>query len=73
MKMAGNSFGPIWLLTLDGDAGRWLMCHKLFMKYEVDQGHPLFRHVGRLQGLNLFVGEDDITADIDWKHLIKRT
>ncbi len=65
-------FGPIWSFASDGDAGRRLMVYHIFMTRTIDLRHPLYKYVGRLPGLNLQVGEGDITADFDWKHEIKR-
>ncbi|KLO14229.1 hypothetical protein SCHPADRAFT_826611, partial [Schizopora paradoxa] len=65
-------FGNIWSFASDGDAGRRAMVYALFFKYHLDSGHRLYKYLSRLPGLNLWVGEGDITADFDWKHLIKR-
>ncbi|KAF8066854.1 hypothetical protein FPV67DRAFT_1562398 [Lyophyllum atratum] len=65
-------FGPLWSFASNGDAGRRAMVYQLFMKHAVDAKHALFKYVSRLPGLNLLVGDDDITADFDWKHEIKR-
>ncbi|RDB24483.1 hypothetical protein Hypma_008516 [Hypsizygus marmoreus] len=65
-------FGPIWSFASDGNAGRRAMMHSLFVKHPIAAGHKLFKFLGRLLGLNLFVGDGDITGDIDWKHEIKR-
>lgn len=64
-------FGPIWSFASDGDAGRRSMIYNLFMKQPINATHRLFKFVGTLPGLNLMVGEGDITADIDWKHEVK--
>ncbi|RDB18795.1 hypothetical protein Hypma_014498 [Hypsizygus marmoreus] len=34
--------------------------------------HKLFKFLGRLPGLNIFVGDGNITGDIDLKHESKR-
>ncbi|KAG6906628.1 hypothetical protein DXG01_012873 [Tephrocybe rancida] len=52
----------------DGDAGRRAMVYQLFMKRAINSKHRLFKYLGRLPGLNLFVGNGDITAGFDWKH-----
>ncbi len=66
------SLGAIWSFASDGDAGRRAMVYKMFMKNTVDDKHPLYPILGRLPGLNLQVGDGDITADFDWKHELKR-
>ncbi|EMD37804.1 hypothetical protein CERSUDRAFT_49803 [Gelatoporia subvermispora B] len=68
-----HEVGPIWSFALDGDAGRRAMVYQLFMKHEVGEGHFLHKYLGRMPGLNLCMGDNDITADFDWKHLVKRT
>ncbi|KAI0689194.1 hypothetical protein C8T65DRAFT_711848 [Cerioporus squamosus] len=69
---AAAHFGPIWSFASDGDAGRRTMVYQEFMKHRVDEGHELFRYLGSLPGLNLLTGPDNITADFDWKHELKR-
>ena len=71
-EQAAAIFGPIWSFASDGDAGRRALCYKMFMKHVLDPMSPLGKKLARLQGLNLFVGDNDITADFDFKHLIKR-
>ncbi|GLB43863.1 hypothetical protein LshimejAT787_1500470 [Lyophyllum shimeji] len=67
-----DHFGPVWSFASDGDAGRRAMVYQLFMKYAIDSKHRLYKYLGGLPGLNLFVGDGDITGDFDWKHEIKR-
>ncbi|KAL0961306.1 hypothetical protein HGRIS_006265 [Hohenbuehelia grisea] len=71
-KGGQHSFGPIWSFASDGDAGRRAMVYQLFTKRFVGPTHPLYKYVGSLSGLNLMVGDGDITGDFDWKHEIKR-
>lgn len=65
-------FGPMWSFASDGDAGRRAMVYDMFMTNMIDLSHPLYAIVGQLPGLNLRVGDGDVTADFDWKHEIKR-
>ncbi|KAH9921015.1 uncharacterized protein B0H18DRAFT_880546, partial [Fomitopsis serialis] len=65
-------FGPMWSFASDGDAGRRAMVYDLFMQYVISPSHALYKILGHLPGLNLCVGDDDVTADFDWKHEIKR-
>jgi hypothetical protein len=67
-QLGEEYFGPIWLFASDGDAGRRAMVYLLFMKYSIDETHKLFKYLGSLPGLNLLVGDDDVTGDFDWKH-----
>ncbi|KAI0072081.1 hypothetical protein K474DRAFT_1686804 [Panus rudis PR-1116 ss-1] len=71
-SVGANLFGPVWSFASDGDAGRRSMVYDMFMKYTVGPMHRLYQYLGGLPGLNLCTGEDDITADFDWKHEIKR-
>lgn len=64
--------GPVWSFASDGDAGRRAMVYEMLMKKSIEPQHPLYKLIGDLPGLNLNVGEGDITADFDWKHEIKR-
>lgn len=70
--VAAATLGPIWSFASDGDAGRRKMVYDLFMKHVVDKTHDLYKYVGQLPGLNLRVGDGDVTADFDWKHELKR-
>ncbi|KDQ54169.1 hypothetical protein JAAARDRAFT_182553 [Jaapia argillacea MUCL 33604] len=65
-------FGPIKSFSSDGAASRRAMMYLLFMKHMIEPQHPLYGRLSRLPGLNLYVGDGDITADFDWKHEIKR-
>lgn len=64
-------FGPIWSFASDGDAGRQAMVYKEFMTQTIDKTHELYKYLGSLPGLNLYVGDGDVTADFDWKHELK--
>ncbi|GJE91565.1 hypothetical protein PsYK624_077150 [Phanerochaete sordida] len=71
-KVAAPTLGPLWSFASDGDAGRRKMVHQLFLKHVIDPGHRLYQYLGGLAGLNLQVGDHDITCDFDWKHELKR-
>ncbi|KAI0355714.1 hypothetical protein OH77DRAFT_1495973 [Trametes cingulata] len=71
LKEAGLD-DTLWSFASDGDAGRRVMVHDLFMKHEVTPDHPLYPLLGGLPGMNLLVGDNDVTGDFDWKHEIKR-
>ncbi|PIL37672.1 hypothetical protein GSI_01366 [Ganoderma sinense ZZ0214-1] len=70
--LAASYFGPIWSFASDGDAGRRAMVYQQFMKHPIRPDNPLFPYLGNLPGLNLHVGDNDITGDFDWKHELKR-
>ncbi|OSX61949.1 hypothetical protein POSPLADRAFT_1081675, partial [Postia placenta MAD-698-R-SB12] len=67
-----NDLGPIWSFATDGDASRRVMAYQKFMRHTIKPSHKLFKYLGHLPGLNLCVGDTDITVDFDWKHIIKR-
>lgn len=67
-----DKVGQLWSFASDGDAGRRAMLYAKFLKHEVTTQHELFPYVGSLPGLNLLVGDHDITGDFDWKHILKR-
>ncbi|KAM5529996.1 hypothetical protein V8D89_010026 [Ganoderma adspersum] len=69
---AAPTFGPIWSFASDGDAGRRAMVYQQFMRHPITRDHALFPYLGHLPGLNLLVGDGDITGDFDWKHELKR-
>ena len=41
------------------------------MSFELSSDSPIYAHLHPLEFLNLLVGPDDITADKDFKHIIK--
>ncbi|KAM5537691.1 hypothetical protein V8D89_008640 [Ganoderma adspersum] len=50
-----------------------LLSRVQFMKHPIGQDHALFPYLGHLPGLNLLVGDGDITGDFDWKHKLNNT
>ncbi|KAH9951507.1 hypothetical protein B0H21DRAFT_681162, partial [Amylocystis lapponica] len=64
--------GPIWSFASDGDARRRAMVYHEFMRKKIEPSHQLYKYLGQMPGLNLEVGEDNVTGDFDWKHEIKR-
>ncbi|TCD63849.1 hypothetical protein EIP91_004891 [Steccherinum ochraceum] len=70
--VAQQYFGIIWTFASDGDANRRKLVYEELMKHQIGPDHTLYKFLGGLAGLNLFVGDGDITGDFDWKHEIKR-
>ncbi|EIW77690.1 hypothetical protein CONPUDRAFT_61613 [Coniophora puteana RWD-64-598 SS2] len=68
---AHNQLGPIWSVATDGDATCRRGFHDFLLKDELDFNSPLYRTMCLLPGLNLQVGEGDITLDFNWKHIFK--
>ncbi|TRM59533.1 hypothetical protein BD626DRAFT_633076 [Schizophyllum amplum] len=64
--------GPLWYLTSDGDATRRNAMYKICMRKPLDPKGELYRRLRGCVGLNLWVGEGDLTMDFDYKHIFKR-
>ncbi|KAL1665219.1 hypothetical protein GGF50DRAFT_88180, partial [Schizophyllum commune] len=64
--------GPIWSIASDGDATRRAALYILCMDRHLNKQSALYQRVGELRGLNLYVGEGNITMDFDFKHIWKR-
>ncbi|KAJ6565382.1 hypothetical protein B0H10DRAFT_2200416 [Mycena sp. CBHHK59/15] len=65
--------GPILEVSTDGDPGCRLALFLLCMHDEILPGNPLYEFVKNLPGLNLRVGDNNLTKDPDYKHEFKRT
>ena len=59
-------------IASDGEAKRGDALVIQTMVSELSMDSPLYTHLHPLEFLNLLVGPDDITADKDFKHIIKR-
>ncbi|KAJ8456665.1 hypothetical protein ONZ45_g18629 [Pleurotus djamor] len=70
---SGGVFGnKLFSIATDGDAVRRRSVHKICMDRTLDPSSPLYVHLSPLPLMNLQCGEDDLVADIDFKHLFKR-
>ncbi|KAL1750390.1 hypothetical protein FB107DRAFT_279674 [Schizophyllum commune] len=68
----GESYvGPLWAISSDGDATRRAAMYMICMEKELSMDSGLYQRLHRCQGLNLFVGEGDITMDFDYRHIWK--
>ncbi|KAG6834094.1 hypothetical protein H0H93_011987, partial [Arthromyces matolae] len=56
----------------DGETRRGSALVELTFKAELSRNSNIFPFISPLPLMNRFVGDDDITADKDWKHVIKR-
>ncbi|KAK0435891.1 hypothetical protein EV421DRAFT_1892501 [Armillaria borealis] len=56
----------------DGEARRGEALIRLTFKHPLPEDSPIFPLLNRLQFMNMEVGDDDLTADKDYKHVIKR-
>ncbi|KZP32677.1 hypothetical protein FIBSPDRAFT_722568, partial [Athelia psychrophila] len=70
--MVGGCRGRLYNITSDGDARRRRATCFITMTHTLDPTSPIFENLGYLRLFDLLCGEDDITGDIEYKHLIKR-
>jgi hypothetical protein len=59
-------------IASDGETRRGSAFIQLTFKCELSPRSPLFELLRNLKFLNLYVGDDDLTCDKDWKHVFKR-
>ena len=59
-------------LASDGETRRGSAFVHLTFKCELSSQSPIFDLLQNLSFLNLFVGDDDLTCDKDYKHIFKR-
>lgn len=59
-------------IASDGEAKRGDALVRLTMKENLDPESPIYPLLSRLEFMNHLVGQDDITADKDFKHVFKR-
>lgn len=71
--MAGGEWdiGPLWSLATDGDTTRRKAGHRVFLKKWLPIMSPLYGVLSNLPGMNLYTGDEDVTLDFDYKHIIK--
>lgn len=65
--------GPLWAISSDGDATRRAAMYMICTEKELSKDSGLFRRLNGCCGLNLSVGDGDITMDFDYRHIWKRT
>ncbi|KDR76610.1 hypothetical protein GALMADRAFT_139524 [Galerina marginata CBS 339.88] len=59
-------------IASDGESKRGDALVEITMRWNLRSESPIYKHLKPLTFLNLLVGEDDITADKDFKHIFKR-
>ena len=64
--------GKVYCVTSDSEARRGKALASLTECYPLLPLSLLYVHLGGLQLLNLMVGEDEITSDKDYKHIMKQ-
>ncbi|KIK37978.1 hypothetical protein CY34DRAFT_25811 [Suillus luteus UH-Slu-Lm8-n1] len=68
---ADQTVGPIWSLMTDGDATRRAAGHRLFVKQPLSVESPLYGILVNMPGLNIWMGDNNVTLDFDPKHIFK--
>ncbi|KAJ8473666.1 hypothetical protein ONZ45_g16214 [Pleurotus djamor] len=68
----GKAGNQLFSIATDGDSVRRRAVHILCMKHDLSPTSPLYPYIGVLPLMNLRCGDDDMVADIDYKHLLKR-
>src|SRR5260221_14324004 len=63
--------GSVYCLASDGESRQGKALVALTEHILLSPGSPLFMYLGGLPLLNLMVGEDDLTSDKDYKHVMK--
>ncbi|KAI0068069.1 hypothetical protein BV25DRAFT_1875223 [Artomyces pyxidatus] len=69
---ACSALGDIWSVATDGDATRRAAGHRLFLKQRLHPSSTLYPTLSGMAGMNLYVGDNDVTLDFDFKHIWKR-
>ena len=64
--------GHLYCITSDGDAKRCLATAKITLQHDIAMDSPLRHKLGDLHLFNYKVGPDDVSGDVEYKHLIKR-
>jgi hypothetical protein len=71
-KIRNNTIYRTVCVASDGEAKRGDALVIQTMSSELSADSPIYAYLRPLEFLNLLVGPDDITADKDFKHIIKR-
>ena len=71
-SLKGQTKLRITSLASDGETRRGTSFILLTFTKELQQNSPIYPFLKPLNFLNLYVGDDDLTCDKDWKHIFKR-
>ncbi len=63
--------GKVYCLASDGESRHGKALVALMECMPLSPTSPLFMHLGGLPLLNVMVGEDELTSDKDYKHVMK--
>lgn len=58
-------------MSLDGDSRRQRVLINITLIHMLNPSSPIYPLLSQLALFNLSVGDDDITCDFDWKHVLK--
>ncbi len=64
--------GKVYCVASDGKARQGKALISLTEHFPLSPSSPLYVHLGGLSLLNLMVGDDEITSDKDYKHVMKQ-
>ncbi|EIW75146.1 hypothetical protein CONPUDRAFT_66200, partial [Coniophora puteana RWD-64-598 SS2] len=64
--------GRLYCIASDGEARRGAALVLLTHKRKLAPSSPIFSYVGKLPLMNTLVGDNDLTSDKDWKHVIMK-
>jgi len=62
----------LYCIASDGDSRRRRAMALLSLTHFLPQSSPIFVALSRLRLFNLLCGNDDLTGDLDWRHVLKR-
>ena len=57
--------------SITWDSCHWRALINITLIHELDSSSPIYPSLSQLSLFNLSVGNDDITCDFDWKHVLK--
>jgi hypothetical protein len=61
----------LYCIASDGDSRRRRAMALLSLTHFLPQSSPIFVALSRLRLFNLLCGNDDLTGDLDWRHVLK--
>jgi hypothetical protein len=61
----------VYCLALDGESKRGRALANLTLHRSLSYESPLFQMLGHLSLFNMYVGDNDLTMDKDYKHIFK--
>ena len=73
LQESQKGFGHrLYCIASDGDARRRRAMALLTLTQSVPPSSPIFEILSCLRLFNMLCGDDDLTGDFDWKHILKR-